>query len=246
MRNFILRLIKKTGVVFLGIMMSLVFVTGALASCGLLVDREKVAYTEAMEYISEAESAEHRSGAMESYRKAVETLSEIVDYQDAQEQMDKAKLAHDKLLVEEIRLDYEFDYFEVEDDLKDLYDRSAAESISLWMDFSQQITLRYYNTIVTFIKGNLKDPNSFTDVGSSYRYTVTESKEEGTLIVKDLTYVVDYTATNSFGGVVRNQFEHTFEEDISYKHEYTALTGQQAAAACMHLTFDDLCDSLYQ
>ncbi len=205
--------------------------------------KEKRIYESALALIDEAKQSTYQTDAIAKYEEAIKKLESIPDYLETAATLNDAKVSHDKLIIEEIKFCYEFDYLEINDWLAKMYDQKKAESVSIWMDFSQDILLSYYKEIIKVIKSFLKDPNSFTDVGSSFTYTPKAGNAANTVIIQKLTYKIDYTATNGFGGAVRDLFEYTFE-DLSYTFESEFLTSAEVAQVLKYTTFENMCDSL--
>lgn len=211
----------------------------ALSACSTDI----ITYQTAVDLIAEAEQTQSRTESIAKYEEAIETLETIPDHSETSTTLNNAKIAHDKLVIEEVKYCYHSDYFEIDNWLSKMYDQKKAESVTVWMDYSQEIVLGYYNAMVNVIKSNLKDPNSFKDVGSSYTYTAKVGTEENAIVVHELTYKIDYTATNSFGGTVRDQFEYTFE-DVKYTFDSNHLSSQEVANVVQYVSFEDMCNSL--
>lgn len=238
---------KKTIRRSLALLCAFLTIVGTLVSfsaCSLLTAMDESIYESALALIDEAKQSTYETEAIEKYREAIEKLETIPDYSDTAATLKDAKTAHDNLIIEQVKYCYTFDYFEINDWLSKMYDQKKAESVTIWMDFSQDIVLNLYNEIVTVIKSNLKNPNSFTDVGSSFSYTPKAGNGANVVIVQKLTYKIDYTATNSFGAAVRDRFEHTFE-DLNYTFESELLTSAEVAEVVKYLNFDDMCNSLF-
>ena len=215
----------------------------SFSACSFLGSNDESIYESALALIDEAKQATYKPDAIEKYREAIEKLETIPDYSDTAATLKDAKASHDKLIIEQVKYCYTFDYFKINDWLSKMYDQKKAESVTIWLDFSQNILLNLYDEIVKVIKSNLKNPNSFTDVGSSYSYTPKAGNEANVVIVQKLTYKIDYTATNSFAAAVRDQFEYTFE-DLNYTFKSELLTSAEVAEVVKYSNFDDMCNSL--
>lgn len=216
----------------------------SLSACNIFAAKDEAVYEDALAIIDEAENASGDSEAIQKYQEAIAKLETIPDYPQTASMLEEVKKAHDNRMIEKIKYAYKVDYFSIKDLLAKMYDRKKADSIAVWMDFSQGVIRGYYDVVVKAIKSKLKDPNSFTDVGSSFSYTpVAKNGEKAVIIVHELTYVIDYTATNSFGAAVRDQFKYTLD-DVEYKYDSQNLTSEEVIAVVQHLTFDKMCDSL--
>ena len=236
---------KKTTLKRISLLCALFLIVGAIistSSCGWIMIGDEGIYENALEKIEEARSLakdKNTSRAVDEYEKAIAQLEEIPDYSETAATLEEAKREHDKLVMEQVKLCYQYDYFRADDWLARLYDQKKAESVTIWKDFSQDLLLGYYEIIVDALKSELKDPNSFTDVGTTFTYTTAAGTKENTVIIKKLYYNIDYTATNSFGGVVRNKFEYTFD-DIEYTFESEYLTAAEVAEIVKHTDFNSL------
>ena len=235
---------KKTFSKILSILCTVAIITTSLVSCSSSGITDEAIYQSAVDLIEEAKRTDYKPDAIEKYRKAIENLERITDYSNTPVTLNDAKVAHDKLVIEQVKYCYQFDYFEIDNWLSKMYDQKKADSVIIWMDFSQDIIINWYNEIVKAIKSNLKNPNSFTDVGSSYSYTTKAGNATNVVIVQNLTYKIDYTATNSFGGAVRDQFEYTFK-DLNYTFESELVTSKEIAEVIKYSDFDDMCNSLF-
>lgn len=89
---------------------------------------------------------------------------------------------------------------------KKISDVSIAEKICVWNDF-KYYTQNVHSGAVNIFKKQLKNPNSYTDIGSSYTYDVEPATESGKIHVKNFVLTLRYTATNSFGGTIQDVFE---------------------------------------
>ena len=69
----------------------------------------------------------------------------------------------------------------------------------LWQPNRSNVPMLAYSCAEKFIKPALRDPNSFRELGHSYSMTDTH-----------VTITVSYTATNGFGGRVRNTNDCTY------------------------------------
>lgn len=219
-----------------------IFVVINLSPNEKMKNDEKV-YQSAVKLIDEAKQTTNTYDAIEKFENAIKKLEGIPKYSKTKETLENAKIEHDKLIIKKLKFCYEYDYLEIDQWLSKMYDLKKKESVSLWMDFSQEVLLENYKIIVEAIKMSLKNPNSFTDVGSKYSYTVIAGNQNGQVLIKKLTYKIDYTATNSFGAAVRDRFEYTFE-DIEYAYESQYLTSKEVAKIFEYLTFDDMCEYL--
>jgi hypothetical protein len=247
---------KKTGKKILSTLCAVVAITTMLASfsaCGILAsilqqiglsESEDTIYESAVTIIEEAKQEEYRLDAIKKYKEAIKELERIPDYSATAETLAIAKVEHDKLILEEVKYCYKFDYFEIKENLSQMYDQKKAESVTVWLDFSNNFIIYIYDAVVDKIKETLKDPNSFTDVGSSFSYTIKVGSKENEIIIQNLTYKIDYTAKNSFGGAVRDKEEYSFK-DLNYEFKSEILSAEEVANVLKYFTFNDMCDSLF-
>ena len=78
--------------------------------------------------------------------------------------------------------------------------KSTAKPVKkLWEPNRSNVPMLAYSCSAIFIKPALRDPHSFRELGHSYSMTDTH-----------VTITVDYTATNGFGGRVRNTNDCTY------------------------------------
>ena len=215
----------------------------SFSACTFLNSDEKT-YESAISMINDAKQTENRDEAIQGLAEAIARLEKIPNYQNSAKTLAEAKTEHDKLILEEVKILYKSDYSEIEEWLPKLYDQKKAESVTVWLDFSSFMR-RSFDSLVDAFKKKLKDPNSFVDIGSTVAFTPVSGPTEKTVTLKNWTYTINYTATNSFGGRTKDSYEHSLD-DYNYTFVSDILSSADVAKIINYTDFGKMCDSLFE
>lgn len=183
------------------------------------------AYSQAVVKFDEAMNKREESYAGKDFKEAVELFEQAGDYSDAEQRAQEAKNYFDSEELSSIHGGWLYSHSgqTLIEEAGELYNKENAEKLVQWVNLNQEI-MSYYRYLVNDIKETLKSPSSFEDAGSTYGYSVKKSGDNA-YVIQDLTFLMDYTATNSFGGRVRKQEERSFKDiDYTTEFKYVELT----------------------
>ena len=174
----------------------------------------------------------------------INSLREMKDTEGAQALLDEATAKLDALYLSLVHYNVVTakNGVQAQEYAKKLSDQVTAEKICVWIDF-QWYMQNVHKAVVEKFKQGLKDPNSYTDIGSTYTYNLEPAEEAGKLIIKNYTLTLKYTATNSFGGVVQDSYKCS-PADLIWEHGCKVLTVEQVCEVLSFSTFDGLYNTI--
>ena len=170
----------------------------------------------------------------------INALQELKDVEGGQELLDVATKKLDKAYLERIHTEMVVakNGVSAQEIAKKISDKHIGEKICIWIDF-QWYMQNVHKAVVDKFKQGLKNPNSYTDMGSTYTYDLEPAEEAGKLIVKNYTLTLKYTATNSFGGVVQESYECS-PTNLTWEYGCEVLSVEQVCEVLSFSTFDEL------
>ena len=175
--------------------------------------------------------------------KVVAEIAKMADVEGAQALLDEATARLDEKYMDRVDV-----YMTLKDGVtaqeyaKKLSDPVKGAKICVWIDFIWYMQ-RVHSAVVDNFKQNLKNPNSYTDIGSTYAYDVEPTKEQGKILVKNFSFTLRYTATNSFGGAVQDTYDWKLK-DREWSYDSEVLTPEQVCDVLTSGNFDNLMKKL--
>lgn len=175
--------------------------------------------------------------------KVVAEIAKMADVEGAQALLDEATARLDEKYMDRVDM-----YMTLKDGVtaqeyaEKLSDPVKGAKICVWIDFVWYMQ-RVHSAVVDNFKQNLKNPNSYTDIGSTYAYDVEPTKEQGKILVKNFSFTLRYTATNSFGGAVQDTYDWKLK-DREWSYDSEVLTPEQVCDVLTSGNFDNLMKKL--
>lgn len=205
--------------------------------------------------VPEGPSAEEQIAEMKQKLDAAETAYELekvvaeikekadANVEGAQELLNEATARLDDEYMDNIDVNMSLgDGVEAQEYAEKLSDPVKGAKICVWIDFIWYIQ-SVHSAVVDNFKQNLKDPNSYTDIGSTYAYDVEPTDEQGKILVKNFSFTLRYTATNSFGGAVQDTYDWELK-DREWSYDSEVLTPEQVCDVLTSGNFDNLMKKL--
>ncbi len=207
-------------------------------------EKATVAYDEAITLIEE----EQYHSAVDSFKIAVEQYKMADDYQDAPEKAQLSMDCYDKTALINLKrgLGSTKTLSDANEVIATLYNLESAEKYNQLYYISRTV-YQLTSNAESYISSNLKNPSSYKTINSYLTWDVSHMKEN-TYSLSNISILVDYTATNAFGGTVRNKETITFNDsEYVAKFKYTELDTETVLSIFNYrdwlLFFEDLINS---
>ena len=212
-----------------------------LCACGNPAEAESAILAAKLETVkeqlAEAEYVHH-------YEAVIAALQELKDVDGAQAVLEEAtqKLDEESLSMVKYYIETAKNGVDAKEYAQKISDKVVAEKICVWIDF-QWYVQDVHKQIVDLYKNTLKNPNSYTDLGSTYTFTAKPSNKQGEILLNAFTLTLRYTATNSFGGAVQDTCEFP-ATDLTWVCNNDILTAEQICDTISYYQFGDLYNAL--